>query len=394
MYSYRMKDILCTASVFMLKCVDVACTHWRAKCMLIANNPISQKSIDQSWKPLLALCCHSNQSWIVERSGNLSFLSVEGVFDFPEFSHFLPPFEFWMGSFWTVSCDIDTVFSIRSIVQTIEFEEIDISHLRLRGRGEVWEDMTDATPNNSLESSYTPTRSITSLPLRLFVGEAYLTLMIHNSQRSIYVGGEYLFTLAANGNLKWAQTIQRAMKVCVVPAAVSPEGTTSNWKNAPLAISLVRYCSVKCQRVHRPTHKKECKKRAAELRDEILFKQPESSHRGDCPICCLPLPNDKKTNGIMSCCGKIICIGYAHANYKREFEWKLETKCAFCRHPVLYQNRRQKSKIIAWKESRRMIQLQWMNWEQITAMKGITKAPLDILPRQRNWAKWRWCLVT
>jgi len=26
-------------------------------------------------------------------------------------------------------------------------------------------------------------------------------------------------------------------------------------------------------------------KRAAELRDEILFKQPESSHRGDCPIC-------------------------------------------------------------------------------------------------------------
>eukprot|EP00985_Skeletonema_marinoi_P010065 scaffold4743_cov161-Skeletonema_marinoi.AAC.1 len=34
------------------------------------------------------------------------------------------------------------------------------------------------------------------------------------------------------------------------------------------ACYLVRYCSVKCQKQHRPKHKKECKKRAAELRDE------------------------------------------------------------------------------------------------------------------------------
>jgi len=44
------------------------------------------------------------------------------------------------------------------------------------------------------------------------------------------------------------------------------------------ACTLVKYCSVKCQKDHRPQHKKECKKRAAELRDELLFKQPESSH--------------------------------------------------------------------------------------------------------------------
>ena len=48
------------------------------------------------------------------------------------------------------------------------------------------------------------------------------------------------------------------------------------------ACYLVKYCSVKCQRDHWKQHKKECKKRAAELKDEILFKQPESSHLGDC----------------------------------------------------------------------------------------------------------------
>eukprot|EP00985_Skeletonema_marinoi_P003285 scaffold1372_cov79-Skeletonema_marinoi.AAC.2 len=58
------------------------------------------------------------------------------------------------------------------------------------------------------------------------------------------------------------------------------------------ACKLVRYCGVQCQKDHRPQHKRDCKKRAAELRDEILFKQPEISHRGGCPICCLPLPID------------------------------------------------------------------------------------------------------
>ncbi|KAK1734951.1 hypothetical protein QTG54_014411 [Skeletonema marinoi] len=46
------------------------------------------------------------------------------------------------------------------------------------------------------------------------------------------------------------------------------------------ACKSVRYCSVKCQRNDRPKHKKACKKRAAEIRDKILFRQPESSHLG------------------------------------------------------------------------------------------------------------------
>ena len=55
---------------------------------------------------------------------------------------------------------------------------------------------------------------------------------------------------------------------------------------------LVKYCSVNCQRHHKTDHEEACKKRAAELRDELLFKQPESSFMG-CPSCCLPLSLDK-----------------------------------------------------------------------------------------------------
>ena len=72
------------------------------------------------------------------------------------------------------------------------------------------------------------------------------------------------------------------------------------------ACYLVRYCGVKCQRDHRPQHKRECKKRAAELRDELLFTQPESDDVGDCPICYLPLSTDKSTFSLTSCCSKLI----------------------------------------------------------------------------------------
>jgi hypothetical protein len=100
------------------------------------------------------------------------------------------------------------------------------------------------------------------------------------------------------------------------------------------ACQLVRYCGVKCQREHRSKHKRECKKRAAELHDEILFQQPESSHLGDCPICCLPLPLDQKYYTMMMCCSKMVCNGCNYYNQKREVEQSLQQKCAFCRHPI------------------------------------------------------------
>ena len=97
------------------------------------------------------------------------------------------------------------------------------------------------------------------------------------------------------------------------------------------ACYLVRYCSVKCQKDHRPKHKKECKKRAAELHDELLFKQPESNHWGDCPICCLPIPIDPEHSIFTSCCSKHICSGCNLVNQKRERDQRLQCKCPFCR---------------------------------------------------------------
>ena len=78
------------------------------------------------------------------------------------------------------------------------------------------------------------------------------------------------------------------------------------------------------------------KKTEIEVTDEILFKQPESSHLGDCPICIIPLSlseNQWKTTG---CCSQTICIGCNFANQRREYEMnmRLEPKCPFCRVPI------------------------------------------------------------
>eukprot|EP00985_Skeletonema_marinoi_P023219 scaffold15294_cov101-Skeletonema_marinoi.AAC.2 len=97
---------------------------------------------------------------------------------------------------------------------------------------------------------------------------------------------------------------------------------------------LVRYCSDECQKEHESQHVEACKKRAAELRDELLFKQPESSHIGDCPICMLPLPLDKTKSTLHSCCSKVICNGCYFANYVRETKGSLQQRCPFCRKPA------------------------------------------------------------
>jgi len=94
------------------------------------------------------------------------------------------------------------------------------------------------------------------------------------------------------------------------------------------ACKLVKYCNRECQIAHRPQHKKECKKRAAELQDEKLFKQPPPLD--DCPICFLRMPLAPLVQVYMPCCGKLICQGCIHAVERNK---KIANLCPFCRTP-------------------------------------------------------------
>ena len=116
---------------------------------------------------------------------------------------------------------------------------------------------------------------------------------------------------------------------------------------------LVRYCNTGCQRNHWPKHKQVCKRRAAELRDEALFKDPPAKE--DCPICFLPMPiklvscvslppatvtvvpihdfaianagmSNMTTETYYSCCGKSICAGCVYSFC----ESGNHDKCPFC----------------------------------------------------------------
>jgi TPR repeat protein len=106
------------------------------------------------------------------------------------------------------------------------------------------------------------------------------------------------------------------------------ESSGDNLK-ACTACKLVKYCNRECQIAHRPQHKKECKKRAAELYDELLFKKPPPPE--DCPICMLPPPLYEDHTGITfyACCGKNICNGCECAMV----ESGEKDICPFCRTP-------------------------------------------------------------
>ena len=137
---------------------------------------------------------------------------------------------------------------------------------------------------------------------------------------------------------------------CADCGSVAGEGLTLK---ACKACMLVKYCNAECQRKHWSTHKKECKQRAAELRDEALFKDPPPKE--ECPICFLPMPTnliacmslpeatllsvpiydfaienmELASNHIEDyyhCCGKFICRGciYSLANSSSD------EKCPFC----------------------------------------------------------------
>ena len=97
------------------------------------------------------------------------------------------------------------------------------------------------------------------------------------------------------------------------------------------ACKLVKYCNRECQIAHRPLHKKICKKRAAELHDEALFKGHPPNE--DCPICFLPLPLDIYKTTFNACCGKGICNGCIDAMHEEASGRGKINICAFCREP-------------------------------------------------------------
>ena len=98
------------------------------------------------------------------------------------------------------------------------------------------------------------------------------------------------------------------------------------------ACRLVKYCGVDCQRAHRKQHKKACKRRSAELKDEQLYSQGHDRPEGDfCPICTLPIPipmNEHATVNV--CCMKCICDGCVLASRQRG----IGGTCPFCRTPM------------------------------------------------------------
>ena len=98
----------------------------------------------------------------------------------------------------------------------------------------------------------------------------------------------------------------------------------SNNLKACVACKMVKYCNRDCQIAHRKQHKKACKKRAAELYDEKLFKEVE---REECPICLLPMPIDTRESIFHVCCGKNICNGCCYEMVLSEGK----DLCPFCR---------------------------------------------------------------
>jgi len=99
----------------------------------------------------------------------------------------------------------------------------------------------------------------------------------------------------------------------------------------------VSYCNAKCRKAHRSTHKKECKKLAAErkLKDDKLFAEPPTKE--DCPICMQPIPYSVGLCGVYTvyepCCGKTLCEGCLMEAQEEIDNGNLKPWCAFCRVP-------------------------------------------------------------
>jgi len=93
---------------------------------------------------------------------------------------------------------------------------------------------------------------------------------------------------------------------------------------------LVKYCGDKCKEVHKEKHEEDCMQRQKKLHDKELFRHPDGSHLGECPLCFLPLPLEKSKSIFFSCCCNTICQG---CRYAHQVKGGSQT-CPFCREPA------------------------------------------------------------
>ncbi|EJK60774.1 hypothetical protein THAOC_18816 [Thalassiosira oceanica] len=129
------------------------------------------------------------------------------------------------------------------------------------------------------------------------------------------------------------------MSVVPIAAAKSAEACANCGKESSdivklrncTACYLVKYCSVDCQKNHLKKHKKACKERAAEFKDEKLYGQGhERPAFGYCPICFLAIPIRTQDHSVFySCCMKSVCDGCCIM----AFEQGYGADCPFCRTP-------------------------------------------------------------
>ena len=159
-----------------------------------------------------------------------------------------------------------------------------------------------------------------------------------------------LGTLSSSVLRQREHTQTPTMDCCADCGSVAGEGVSLK---ACTSCMLARYCSPTCQRNHWPKHRKVCKLRAAELHNEVLFKDPPAKE--DCAICFLPMPvkliscfslppatissvpirdfveankefAGKGTANYYSCCGKSICGGCVYSFH----ESGNDGNCPFC----------------------------------------------------------------
>ena len=124
------------------------------------------------------------------------------------------------------------------------------------------------------------------------------------------------------------------------------------------ACDLVRYCGDTCKEDHRQEHAEKCKERAA-----ILFRQPEGSCDGDCPICFLPLIFGEST--LHSCCCKTVCDGCAYAYASLQRRENMKPSCPFCRHPPPKTEEEHEKNLMKRVEANDPVALRHMGWRHL-----------------------------